>query len=181
MLFNSMIDDIIAKDVDFVIVAGDTFHTNIPEMRVQKIAFNGFRKLYNAGLAVYGIYGSHDFSPVSHSVIDLITSAGYMQKLNGLTPTIDKKTKCMLFGISGMKRGRDREIYESIDQSVYDNYPNPKIFVFHGGLSELDDEESSEYDDSMPINLLPPGFSYYAGGHGRSCGTDKGKRSMHVY
>ena len=41
-----------------------------------------FRKLHESGIPVYVVYGSHDFSPVSNSVIDLLTESGYLTKVS---------------------------------------------------------------------------------------------------
>ena len=60
---------------------GDIFHVNIPEMSVQKFAFSMFRKLYEENIPVYVVYGSHDFSPISNSVIDLLAEIGYITKV----------------------------------------------------------------------------------------------------
>jgi hypothetical protein len=39
-----------------------------------------------------------------------------------------------------------------------------KIFLFHGGVSEMKSDSGMD-GDHMPLSLLPKGFSYYAGGH----------------
>ena len=81
-IFQSVIDECIKRKVDFVLIPGDLFHINIPEMRVQKFAFRQLRKLHENGIPVYVVYGSHDFSPVTNSVIDLLTEAGYLIKVS---------------------------------------------------------------------------------------------------
>ena len=79
--FERVIDECISLGVDFVLIPGDIFHVNVPEMRVQKFAFAKFRQLHEAGIPAYVVYGSHDFSPVENSVIDLLAETGYITKV----------------------------------------------------------------------------------------------------
>ena len=80
-VFEDAIEKCISLGVDFILIPGDMFHVNIPEMRVQKYAFAMFRKVHDAGIPVYVVYGSHDFSPVTNSVIDLLVETGYLTKV----------------------------------------------------------------------------------------------------
>ncbi len=167
-------DECISRKVDFILIPGDLFHVNIPEMRVQKFAFAGFRKVYDAGIPVYVVYGSHDFSPVANSVIDLLAEVGYIIKVTKATSNendtisldflVDEKTGTKIAGLSGLKVGKDREWYEKLDRDSLEREPGFKIFLFHGGISDMKTDSSME-GDLMPLSLLPKGFSYYAGGH----------------
>ena len=51
-VFEKIFDQCIARKVDFILIPGDLFHVNIPEMRVQKFAFAKFRQIYDAGIPV---------------------------------------------------------------------------------------------------------------------------------
>jgi len=143
-------------------------------MRVQKFAFEKFREVHEAGIPVYVVYGSHDFSPVSNSVIDLLTVAGYLTKVSKqkvsssdkvqLEFTKDPKTGAKLVGLPGLTAGKELVYYENLDRDLLESEPGFKIFLFHGGLSELKEQISAE-TDFMPVSLLPKGFDYYAGGH----------------
>ena len=88
-VFEDALDRCMSMNVDFILMPGDIFHVNIPEMRVQKYAFTKFREVYEAGIPVYVVYGSHDFSPVSNSVIDLLVAAGYIIKVANATSNDD--------------------------------------------------------------------------------------------
>ena len=178
-VFEEALDRCISMGVDFVLMPGDIFHVNIPEMRVQKYAFAKFRQVYEAGIPVYVVYGSHDFSPVSNSVIDLLAAAGYIIKVTQATSndddgTIsldfisDSKTGAKITGLSGLKAGNDREYYEKLARAPLESEPGFKIFLFHGGIAEMKDGTANE-GEMMPLSLLPKGFSYYAGGHMHKC------------
>jgi len=173
-VFEKALDECISRKVDFILIPGDLFHVNIPEMRVQKFAFAKFRQVHEAGIPVYVVYGSHDFSPVSNSVIDLLVAIGYISKVTKVKDSkdekivldflVDKKTGAKICGFSGLKVGKDREYYEKLDRDSLEAESGFKIFLFHGGISDMKTEAGIE-GDHMPLSLLPKGFSYYAGGH----------------
>jgi DNA repair exonuclease SbcCD nuclease subunit len=173
-IFQSVIDECIKRKVDFVLIPGDLFHINIPEMRVQKFAFRQFRKLHEMGIPVYVVYGSHDFSPISNSVIDLLTESGYLTKVSVqkdaaedkivLGFTQDPKTNAKIVGLPGLSAGKEHEYYQKLDRNVLEIEEGFKIFLFHAGINELKTKSIAE-GEFMPVSLLPKGFDYYAGGH----------------
>ena len=173
-VFEKILDDCLSRQVNFILIPGDMFHVNIPEMRVQKYAFAKFKQVHDAGIPVYVVYGSHDFSPISNSVIDLLAEIGYLKKVTipksnddgtiSLDFLMDQKTGVKLAGLSGLKVGRDREWYEKLDRSNFEAESGFKIFLFHGGIVDLKTESGMD-GEHMPLSLLPKGFHYYAGGH----------------
>lgn len=173
-VFEKILDQCISLKVDFILIPGDLFHVNIPEMRVQKFAFAKFRQVHDAGIPIYVVYGSHDFSPVSNSVIDLLTEVGYITKVTqakshddgqiSLKCLVDPKTRVKITGLSGLKVGKDREWYEKLDRNSLEAETGFKIFLFHGGISDMKTDSGMD-GDQMPLSLLPKKFSYYAGGH----------------
>ena len=192
-VFESVMQECIDRRVDFVVIPGDLFHVNIPEMRVQKYAFAKFREVHEAGIPVYVVYGSHDFSPVRNSVIDLLAATGYITKVSVLAAgppqggggsnsgdidplylefVTDPKTGAKLAGLPGLKAGVDEKYYDQLDRDTLAAEPGFKIFLFHGGYSELRTERGRE-GEYMPLSKLPPGFDYYAAGHMHAHRIDK--------
>lgn len=196
-IFESVMQECIDRRVDFVVIPGDLFHVNIPEMRVQKYAFAKFREVHEAGIPVYVVYGSHDFSPVRNSVIDLLAATGYITKVSVLAAgppqggastggsgssgdidplylefVTDPKTGAKLAGLPGLKAGVDEKYYDQLDRDTLAAEPGFKIFVFHGGYSELRTERGRE-GEYMPLSKLPAGFDYYAAGHMHAHRIDK--------
>ena len=173
-VFEKCLDECITRNVDFILIPGDLFHVNIPEMRIQKFAFAKFREVYDADIPIYVVYGSHDFSPVSNSVIDLLAEVGYITKVTKATShedgkislecLVDSKTGTKITGLSGLKVGKDREWYEKLDRESLERESGFRIFLFHGGISDMKTDSGMD-GDQMPLSLLPKGFSYYAGGH----------------
>lgn len=168
-VFEEAVSECVSRKVDFVIMAGDIFHVNIPGMDVQKHAFGQFRRLHEAGIPVYAVYGSHDHSPLSNSVIDLLAETGYLTKMSHeardgevrLRYVRDPKTGALLAGLSGLKASKDAENYRALAREPPEG-GSPKIFVFHGALKDMGDGERGE---QMAASWMPRGFDYYAGGH----------------
>lgn len=174
--FDDAMDQCIQNNVDFILMCGDMFHTNIPDLRVQLIAMRALRRVYDAGIPVYMVHGSHDSAPNNRSAIDLLEAAGYLINItkqddsvdddDGLIHlkfVIDEKTGTKLAGLPGLKVGRDIEYYKNLDRNSLENEDGFKIFLFHGAISEaILDEKIGE---NMPLSLMPAGFDYYAGGH----------------
>lgn len=172
-IFEKALEECIQRKVDFILMSGDLFHVNIPEMRVQKFAFSKFKQVSEYGIPIYAVYGSHDFSPVSNSVIDLLNEIGYITKVTKTLESNDKiildfikdpKTGVKIAGFPGLKAGKDEIYYQNLDRNALESEPGFKIFLFHGGIKELKTENGTE-TDYMPLSSLPRGFDYYAGGH----------------
>jgi len=58
--FKEALDICMAEEVDFIIIAGDLFHSNLPDMSVVKETVKKLREVKEKGIPVYIIYGSHD-------------------------------------------------------------------------------------------------------------------------
>ncbi len=171
--FNFALDSAIKEKVDFIIIAGDLFHANLPDLGVVRKAVKKLRDVYNAGIPIYVVYGSHDYSPNENSMIDILNDAGLIIKLKTgvdvdgkirLEFTQDVKTGAKLVGISGRKLGIEKQYYEMLDREALEEEKGFKIFILHIGLDELKPSFMAEME-SIPISFLPKNFDYYAGGH----------------
>ncbi len=162
----------ISDGADFVILAGDIFHVNIPDLEVVKGAVEVFKNFADTGRKIYIVYGSHDFSPNTASIVDIIEAAGLVTRVGKpsgagekLMPEVvrDERTGALLTGISGRRGLRERDAFEALDREWLSRLEGFRIFVFHTALDEIKGED--ERYESMPSSLLPEGFDYYAGGH----------------
>ena len=172
-IFQNTVDEILKRDVNFILIAGDFFDVNIPDMEIQQFAFEQLKKIKDRDIPIYVIYGSHDFSPVSKSAIDLLNSAGFFTKITytddeegkiKLNFFTDPKTNVKITGLPGLKAGKDITYYEQLDRKSLESETDFKIFMFHGGINEMITDNMPEAD-FMPLSLLPKNFDYYAGGH----------------
>ncbi|MEW5759416.1 MAG: DNA repair exonuclease [Candidatus Thermoplasmatota archaeon] len=169
--FINAMDRCIEENVDFIIISGDLFHVNIPEMSITRTAVEKLREIKENGIKVYVIYGSHDFSAGEVSMIDVLHAAGLFEKImevkegDGIPKLkiiFDKKTGAIITGISGRKTGLEKSYYEFFDFKNFEEIAGYKIFVFHTAISEL---KPTQIEACTPISLFPKGIDYYAGGH----------------
>jgi DNA repair exonuclease SbcCD nuclease subunit len=171
--FVEAVDRSIAEKVDFVLIAGDLFNTSLPPIDSLKTAVSGLKKLKDAGMAVYTIAGSHDFSPSGKTMLEVLEEAELVQnvckgevvegKLR-LRFTVDKKTGVKITGMIGKKGMLEKKYYEDLVTGNLEQEKGFKVFMFHTALSELKPVELEQMA-AAPLSLLPKGFDYYAGGH----------------
>jgi len=163
----------IKEQVDFILITGDFFDVNIPQLAPVKKAVEILKRARDSGIPIYMIYGSHDFNTANISMIDILHSAELFIKptefqFNSdsvmLKFFVDKRTGAKITGISGRKVGLDKEIYEKLDKKKLESEDGFKIFLLHKGIQEIL-PLNMQFRDSLPISLVPKGFDYYGGGH----------------
>jgi DNA repair protein SbcD/Mre11 len=183
--FETALDICIEKGVDFVIISGDIFDVGIPEMSSVRSAVRKLRDLGDAGIAVYVVYGSHDYSPTTVSFVDVLTAAGLFKNVGEfaeelveqksgeepvkvkrkllLQPLTDEKTGARIAGLPARRGGLEKSFYgQDIETgSAVGTY---SIFVFHASVNELQ-SLNIPIEQSVSLSELPKGFAYYAGGH----------------
>ena len=171
--FESSILISIKEQVNFILITGDFFDVNIPQLAPVKKAVEILKQARDSGIPIYMIYGSHDFNTANISMIDILHSAELFIKptefqFNSdsviLKFFVDKKTGAKITGISGRKVGLDKEIYEKLDKKKLEAEDGFKIFLLHRGIQEIL-PINMQFRDSIPISLIPKGFDYYGGGH----------------
>lgn len=165
--FCDVIDSICKEKVEFVIIAGDLFNTAIPSIDILKIATEKLKQLTDAGIRVYGIAGSHDYSAAGKSMLEVLEKAKlFTNVMKGnivdgklQLSFIQDPSGIKLTGVLGKRGTLEKSVYESLDYDVLEKEEGEKIFVFHSAITEI--AEMPGY----PLEFLPKGFSYYAGGH----------------
>ena len=170
--FDRAVDRCIQEEVEFVIISGDIFDSNIPDLVSVKRATGKIREARERGIRFYVIYGSHDSSPNFASIVDVLESAGLFtkveksSKLDGEVQLefVRDQSGVSLCGISGKKLSMDRSDYEALAKGPLEKEPGVKIFVFHTAVEELK-PTSLQMMSGVPSGYLPEGFDYYAGGH----------------
>jgi exonuclease SbcD len=185
--FDLAIDRCIEEAVEFVIISGDIFDSNIPDLSSVKRATSKIHEARQKGIRFYVIYGSHDFSPNYASIVDVLDSAGLFTKVErsrrldgGLRlDFVRDPSGVALCGLAGKKLSLDKSDYESLDKSPLEKEPGFKIFVFHTAIEELKPKSLSMMS-GIPLSYLPEGFDYYAGGHvhGRSINSIGARKNV---
>lgn len=169
--FAQAITKCVEERVDFVLIAGDLFHTALPGVDHVRHVVKHLTRLKHADIPVYFIAGSHDYSPTGKTMLSVLEEAGLAtdvcvgeQTEHGfvLKPVCDEKTGVHLTGILGKAGQLDTELYDGLRVEDVDG---KKIFLFHTTLDELKPRRLAHVHSVSATSLLPKGFDYYAGGH----------------
>ncbi|MEM0475170.1 MAG: metallophosphoesterase [Candidatus Norongarragalinales archaeon] len=155
--------------LDFIVIAGDLFHVALPEMRIVDEATKAMKAASDAGLRLYLVYGSHDYSPTAASIIDVLASAGVLRKIHSDDAAhpeivVDEATGALLAGACARSLGLEASFFEKANWSEFERATPPKIFVFHSAI----DEHKPSFlacSEGIPLARFPKGCAYYAGGH----------------
>ena len=171
--FEQAVQACLTEKVDFILITGDFFDVNVPDLAPVKKAVEVLKRAREHGVEIYLIYGSHDFSPNTVSMIDILHSAGlFLKPVEGemvdgklvLKFLTDEKTGVKITGISGRARELDVPSYGLLDLAALEGEPGFKIFLLHAPISEIT-PPSLAYGEGVPVSSLPKGFKYYGGGH----------------
>ena len=170
--FEKAIKKAIEENVDFILIAGDLFHNPIPDMNIVKNAVEILRMAKNKGIRIYVIYGSHDFSAGTTSLLDVLSSTGLFTKAVNyefkdgkiFLKGVRDESGATIVGISGLSSSKEVEYFEHISQESLEKISKPRIFAFHTTIYELKPSYISD-KNAVPLSLLPKNFDYYAGGH----------------
>jgi hypothetical protein len=177
--FDAAIDRCIEEGVAFIVMAGDIFDSNIPDLSSVRRAAKKMKEAADAGIRIYAVYGSHDFSPNYSSIVDVLNGAGMFVNAESLSAS-DGRTALdfvqdpagpKICGVSGRKLSIDRDIYSTLDREHLEGVEGFKVFVFHAAIDELK-PSPLEAMEAIPASYLPAGFNYYAGGHVHSRAID---------
>lgn len=180
--FQRVINDSIEKKIDFLIISGDIFNTPIPNIDIVNRFILEIKKLNKLNIPVFCIGGSHDYSNLKKSYIELLNNTGIICDVNKLIQipnsnnyeleiTKNEKLKLNICGLVGKKTGLDKNLYMRLNktklkENLDENYLN--IFLFHTTIDDLLPAKfklRANFKSDFKLNLLPEGFNYYAGGH----------------
>lgn len=179
--FEKAIDESIKQKVEFVLVAGDLFDSAYPPIEILKRAFAEFRKLKEAGIKVFMIAGSHDYSVSGKTFLDVLEKAGFAEICKYReTPELIylEPIKCMnfeIFGYPGKKSGMEIEDIKKIVLPKETN--NFRILMLHTTLTEASGNLPIE---SISLKRLPKA-DYYALAHLHINFEDKIKDKPAIY
>lgn len=108
--FQYALGECIKEKLDFILIAGDLFDSSYPPIDILKDTFAEFRKIKEAGIPVFLIAGSHDYSAAGKTFLDVLEKSGFckivslFEERNGriiLQPTIYKNAA--VYGYPGKK------------------------------------------------------------------------------
>ncbi|MBU2590136.1 MAG: exonuclease SbcCD subunit D [Nanoarchaeota archaeon] len=157
----------VEHSMDFVLIAGDLFNTALPQIDLIKETVGIMKRVKDAGIKIYVIPGSHDFSPSGKTMLDVLEKAGLCEnvvKIEDNKLLFTQVGDIKITGMLGKKGGLEKEDYKELDFSNIENESGFKIFMFHTAIDELK-PQGMEMMESMKEAELPKNFDYYAGGH----------------
>lgn len=88
--FQYAIDECLSEKVDLVLIAGDLFDSAYPPIDTLKETFYEFKKLKDAGIPVFLIAGSHDYSAAGKTFLDVLERAGFCKNVSIFEERNDK-------------------------------------------------------------------------------------------
>jgi DNA repair exonuclease SbcCD nuclease subunit len=150
-------DTAIRENVDFVILAGDTYDNTDRSLTAQDFLKNQFTRLKENNIQVFLIYGNHDYYRNNFSMIDFPDNVFVFD---------DQVTTQSITSHDGMNVGITGFSYyqQHINQAMIEQYPSRgdfdyQIGVLHAGIG------SSDYAPFTVNQLIAKGYDYWALGH----------------
>ncbi len=180
--FQTAVEICIAERVNFVLISGDLFDSAYPPIEILKEAFSEFKKLKDAGINVYLIAGSHDFSASGKTFLDVIEKAGFCKNVEDweidesgrikLKPTYHEDIA--IFGYPGKKSGME---VEDIKKVYFDSINSFTIFMIHTTIKDVIGTLPIEYIEKEKLPLA----NYYAMGHIHQRFEENKGNAVYVY
>lgn len=155
--FNEAIGRILEVGVDFVLIAGDFLDTSMPSVDILRFAAEQLMRLKQAGIRVYAIAGSHDYSPTGKTMLSVLEAADLLK--NAHMKWSEDKSGARIFGIEGLRGGLDRETFDKIEFNRPLSSEAYDILMFHAAVDEISGMKG------VSLTAMPKDFDYYATGH----------------
>ena len=159
--FNQAIDISIKDHVDFVIFAGDIFHTPNPSGTAILQMANALKKLKQNSIESFFILGEHDISRMRATPVSYVYHNLEFSKYVGRGEPVYHKD-VMIVGLDKIRKNEissSEEKFREID-ALAKQHNGHKILVLHQGITEV-----NQFAAELNSSDLPKNFTYYAMGH----------------
>ena len=160
-VFNQAIDISIKDHVDFIIFAGDIFHTPNPSGTAIMQMAHALKKLKKKNIDSFFVLGEHDISRIrSYPVPYVYHKLEFSKYVGEGKPTYYKDV--LITGFDKIRKSEMQDFeskFKEID-SIAKKHTGHKILVMHQGLNEI-----NKFAGELSTNDLPENFTYYAMGH----------------
>ncbi len=160
-VFKQTIDISVKDHVDFVIFAGDIFHTPNPSGTAIMHMAHALKKLKKNNIDSFFVLGEHDISRIrSYPVPYVFHKLEFSQYIGEGKPTYYKDVLIMGFDKIRKSEMQDFESrFQEVD-AIAKEHKGHKILVMHQGITE-----ANKFAGELSANDLPKNFTYYAMGH----------------
>jgi len=159
--FNQAIDISIKDKVDFVIFAGDIFHTPTPSGTAILQMANALKRLKQNEIESFFVLGEHDISRVRTTPIPYVYHNLEFSKYIGREEPVYYKD-VMIVGLDKIRKNEMEGLEEKFTkiESLASKHDGHKILVLHQGITEV-----NKFAGEINSTDLPKNFTYYAMGH----------------
>ncbi len=159
--FNQAIDISIQDKVDFVIFAGDIFHTPNPSGTAILQMANALKKLKQNKIESFFVLGEHDISRIRSTPIPYVYHNLEFSKYVGRGEPVYYKD-VMIVGFDKIRKNEMTGLEEKFShvESLANKHEGHKILVLHQGITEV-----NKFAGEVNSTDLPKNFTYYAMGH----------------
>lgn len=159
--FENIVDIAIKQEVDFVIIAGDLYDSQVQSVRAQLFLNEEFKRLKEANITVYIVLGNHDFAKSQIGNFEFPDNVFvFPSDVKSFYHTAKDGTKVEIVGFSYQDRW--------ITEDMVSRYPKKHsdvdytIGIVHGALRK---GQSDNYAPFTKDELLDKGYDYWALGH----------------
>jgi len=160
-VFNQTIDISIKDHVDFVIFAGDIFHTPNPSGTAIMHMAHALKKLKKNNIDSFFVLGEHDISRIrSYPVPYVFHKLEFSHYIGEGKPTYYKDI--LIIGFDKIRKSEMQDFesrFQKVD-AIAKEHRGHKILVMHQGITEV-----NKFAGELSTNDLPKNFTYYAMGH----------------
>ena len=159
--FNQAIDISIKDHVDFVIFAGDIFHTPNPSGTAILQMANALKRLKENSIESFFILGEHDISRMRATPVPYVYHNLEFSKYVGRGEPVYHKD-VMIVGFDKIRKNEIStfdEKFREVD-TLAKQHNGHKILVLHQGITEI-----NQFAGEFNASDLPKNFTYYAMGH----------------
>ena len=159
--FNQAIDISIQDKVDFVIFAGDIFHTPNPSGTAILQMANALKRLKENEIESFFVLGEHDISRVRSTPIPYVYHNLEFSKYVGRGEPVYYKD-VMIVGFDKIRKNEMTGLEEKFlrVESLAEEHKGHKILILHQGITEV-----NKFAGEVNSTDLPKNFTYYAMGH----------------
>ena len=159
--FNQAINISIKDHVDFVIFAGDIFHTPNPSGAAILQMANALKRLKQNSIESFFILGEHDISRMRATPVPYVYHNLEFSKYVGRGEPV-YHNDVMIAGFDKIRKNEIstfEEKFREID-TLAKQHNGHKILVLHQGITEI-----NQFAGELNSSDLPKNFTYYAMGH----------------
>ena len=159
--FNQAIDISIKDKVDFIIFAGDIFHTPNPSGAAILQMANALKRLKQNSIESFFILGEHDISRVRATPVSYVYHNLEFSKYVGRGKPV-YHNDVMIAGFDKIRKNEISTFEEKFKEldSIAKQHNGHKIIILHQGITEI-----NQFAGELNASDLPKNFTYYAMGH----------------